>query len=244
MEATMTHEAASSRTPKTFFITGVSSGLGRAMAEGALAAGHTVAGTVRKESDIAGFEALAPGRAYARILDVTDDEAVTAVVADVEKNISAIDVLISNAGYGQEGVLEESSLAELREQFAVNVFGGVAVIKAVLPHMRERRRGHIFVVTSMGGLVTFPGTSFYHGSKYAMEGIAEALGKEVVAFGIHVTAVEPGSFRTDWAGRSMVRSERSIADYDALFDPIRSGPGGTRRAATNSATRRRPPPRC
>ena len=102
------------------------------------------------------------------------------------------------------------------------MFGSVAVIKAVLPYLRSRRRGHIIAITSMGGLVTFPGLGFYHGSKFALEGIVDTLRKEVAGLGIHVTAVEPGSFRTDWAGRSMVRAPRSIPDYDALFDPLRA----------------------
>jgi short-subunit dehydrogenase len=131
-------------------------------------------------------------------------------------------VLINNAGYGHEGTLEESSMDELRRQFEVNVFGAVAVMKAVLPFMRQRRNGRIINITSMGGLMTMPRLSYYHGSKFALEGISGALGKEVKSFGIFVTAVEPGMFRTDWAGRSMVRSSRSITDYDAVFDPIRA----------------------
>jgi short-subunit dehydrogenase len=103
----------------------------------------------------------------------------------------------------------------------VNVFGAVAMMKAVVPYMRERRRGHILNITSMGGFITLPGIAYYCGSKFALEGISEVLGKELKPFGIAVTAVAPGSFRTDWAGRSMIRTPRSIPDYDALFDPIR-----------------------
>lgn len=135
--------------------------------------------------------------------------------------MGSIDVLVNNAGYGHEGVLEESPLEEMRRQFDVNVFGAVAMIKAVLPFMRARRRGHILNITSMGGYITMPGIGYYCGSKFALEGISETLAKEVQPFGIAVTAVAPGSFRTDWAGRSMQRTPRSIADYDALFDPIR-----------------------
>jgi short-subunit dehydrogenase len=109
----------------------------------------------------------------------------------------------------------------MRRQFEVNVFGAVAVIKAFLPFMRRRRRGHIINITSMGGYITMPGISYYCGSKFALEGISETLAKEVKGLGIAVTAVAPGSFRTDWAGRSMVRSARSVSDYDTLFDPIR-----------------------
>ncbi|WDM65588.1 oxidoreductase [Stenotrophomonas forensis] len=207
---------------RLILITGVSSGFGRALAQQALHAGHRVVGTVRNDEARVAFEALAPGRAFGRLLDVTDADAIDALVADIEANVGAIDVLVNNAGYGHEGILEESTLAELRHQFEVNVFGPAALIKAVLPHMRARRRGHILNITSMGGFITMPGIAWYCGSKFALEGISEVLGKEVAAFGIHVTAVAPGSFRTDWAGRSMARAPRSIEDYDALFDPIRS----------------------
>ena len=207
---------------KTFFITGVSSGFGEALAQAALNAGHRVVGTVRNEAARERFTALHADRAHARLLDVTDVDAIGGVVAEVEASIGPVDVLVNNAGYGHEGVMEESPLADLRRQFDVNVFGAVAVIKAFLPYFRARRRAHIVNITSMGGLVTMPGITYYCGSKFALEGISEALGKELQPFGIAVTAVAPGSFRTDWAGRSMVRTPRSIADYDPLFDPIRS----------------------
>ena len=208
--------------PLTILITGVSSGLGRAFAAGALRAGHRVIGTVRNSADAAAFEATVPGQAHAVELDVTAFDSIPDKVAAVERNVGPIDVLVNNAGYGHEGVLEESSMAELRRQFDVNVFGAVAMMKAVLPGMRARRRGHIVNITSMGGFITMPGISFYCGSKFALEGISEALGKELAAFGIRVTALAPGQFRTDWAGRSMERTPRSIADYDAVMDPIRA----------------------
>jgi len=206
---------------KLLFITGVSSGFGRALAQEALAAGHRVAGTVRSAEARHAFEALAPGAAVGYMLDVTDVDAIDGVVAEVERTAGPIDVLVNNAGYGHEGIMEESPLAEMRRQFDVNVFGAVAMMKAVLPYMRARRRGHILNITSMGGYITMPGIAYYCGSKFALEGISEVVGKEVQAFGIAVTAVAPGSFRTDWAGRSMVRTPRAIADYDPLFDPIR-----------------------
>ncbi|WP_186237506.1 oxidoreductase [Burkholderia gladioli] len=206
---------------KILLITGVSSGFGRALAREALAAGHTVVGTVRSDKARRDFESLSPGAAVARVLDVTDFDAIDGVVAEIEAQVGPIDVLVNNAGYGHEGVMEESPLSDLRRQFDVNVFGAVAMMKAVLPFMRERRHGHIVNITSMGGYITMPGITYYCGSKFALEGISEALGKEVHALGIAVTAVAPGSFRTDWAGRSMARTPRSIADYDAIFDPIR-----------------------
>ncbi|GBH28425.1 oxidoreductase [Burkholderia vietnamiensis] len=202
-------------------ITGVSSGFGRALAQQALAAGYTVVGTVRSDDARRAFEALSPQAAIGRVLDVTDFERIDRVVADLEASVGPVDVLVNNAGYGHEGIVEEAPLAELRRQFDVNVFGAVAMTKAVVPFMRTRRRGRILNITSMGGHITMPGIAYYCGSKFALEGISEALGKELAPFGIAVTAVAPGSFRTDWAGRSMTRTPRSIADYDALFDPVR-----------------------
>jgi NAD(P)-dependent dehydrogenase (short-subunit alcohol dehydrogenase family) len=206
---------------KLFFITGVSTGLGRALAEVALAEGHRVVGTLRDEKAREAFDRLSPDRSFGKRLDVTDIPAIAPTVAEIESRIGAIDVLVNNAGYGHEGTFEESTLDDLRRQFEVNVFGAVAVTQAVLPFMRKRRSGHIINITSMGGLVTFPGVSFYHGSKFALEGLSESLGKEVKGFGIAVTAVAPGGFRTDWAGRSLVRAPRKIVDYDSVFDPLR-----------------------
>jgi NAD(P)-dependent dehydrogenase (short-subunit alcohol dehydrogenase family) len=206
---------------KTLFITGASTGLGRALAETALADGHKVVGTLRNESARAEFDRLAPGRSFGRILDVTETAAIKPVVEAIEREVGAIDVLVNNAGYGHEGILEEMSLEEVRRQFEVNVFGAIAVIKAVLPHMRKRRSGHIINITSMGGYITFPGIGVYNATKFALEGISDSLAKEVKDLGIAVTAVAPGAFRTDWAGRSMVRAERSIADYDSVFEPLR-----------------------
>jgi short-subunit dehydrogenase len=208
-------------TKKIFLITGASAGLGRAFAEAALCAGHTVVGTVRREDDRIAFEALHKERAKAVIIDVTHFDHIEPIIREVEEQIGPIDVLVNNAGYGHEGTLEESPLIELIRQFDVNVFGAVAVIKAVLPQMRRRRRGHIINITSMAGYMSMPGISFYSGSKFAMEGITEALAKEVKGLGIKVTAIAPGSFRTEWAGRSMVRSGRHIPEYDAVFDPVR-----------------------
>jgi short-subunit dehydrogenase len=208
-------------TDKIILITGASSGFGRAFAEAALTEGYTVIGTVRNEDARKEFETIEPKRAKSLILDVTDFAAIGPSISKIEHEIGPVDVLVNSAGYGHEGILEESSLEDLRRQFEVNVFGAVALMKAVLPTMRKRRSGHIINITSMGGYITMPGIAYYCGSKFALEGISETLAKEVKGFGIHVTAVAPGSFRTDWAGRSMIRSGRSIADYDSMFDPIR-----------------------
>ncbi|HEY0286788.1 MAG TPA: oxidoreductase [Pseudomonas sp.] len=207
-------------TSKTLFITGVSSGFGKALAQQALAAGHTVIGTLRDQQALQTFESLSQ-RAHGVLLDVTDFDTIDAAINQADRTFGPVDVLVNNAGYGHEGVFEESSLDDMRRQFEVNVFGAVAITKAFVPLFRQRRSGHIINITSMGGYITMPGIAYYCGSKFALEGISETLSKELKPFGIFVTAVAPGSFRTDWAGRSMQRSPRQIADYDALFDPIR-----------------------
>lgn len=206
---------------KTFFITGANSGFGLAIAQAALEVGHRVIGTVRSQTARASLlERLPDVRVV--LCDVTEFDRIPVIVAQAEEDHGPVDVLINNAGYGHEGVLEESPLEEMRHQFDVNVFGAVAVAKAFLLRFRERRHGFIVNVTSMGGLITMPGLASYCGSKFALQGISEVMRAEMAPFGVHVTALCPGSFRTDWAGRSMVRSERSITDYDALFDPIRT----------------------
>lgn len=205
---------------KTFFITGANSGFGFAIAAAAIRNGHKVIGTIRSEqSRMALAERLPAVRPI--LCDVTEFDRIADVVRQAEETYGPVDVLINNAGYGHEGILEESPLEEMRRQFDVNVFGAVAVAKAFLPRFRERRSGFIVNVTSMGGMITMPGIAYYCGSKFALQGISEVMRAEMAPFGVRVTALCPGSFRTDWAGRSMVRTERSIADYDALFDPIR-----------------------
>jgi len=207
-------------TNRRFFITGANSGFGLAIATAASAAGHTVIGTVRSEASRADLAAQLP-EIHTTLCDVTDFDRIPAIVEQAEKDHGPVDVLINNAGYGHEGVLEESPIEEMRRQFDVNVFGAVAVAKAFLPRFRQRRRGFIVNVTSMGGMITMPGIGYYCGSKFALQGISEVMRSEMAPFGVHVTTLCPGSFRTDWAGRSMIRTERSIDDYDALFDPIR-----------------------
>ncbi|MBY5337173.1 oxidoreductase [Rhizobium leguminosarum] len=207
-------------TRKTFFITGSNSGFGLAIASAALQAGHRVIGTVRSQASLTALAKTLPGLQPV-LCDVTEFDRIDDVVGQAEEEHGPVDVLINNAGYGHEGVLEESPIEEMRRQFDVNVFGAVAIAKAFLPRFRARRRGFIVNVTSMGGMITMPGIAYYCGSKFALQGISEVMRAEMAPFGVHVTTLCPGSFRTDWAGRSMVRTERSIADYDALFDPIR-----------------------
>jgi NAD(P)-dependent dehydrogenase (short-subunit alcohol dehydrogenase family) len=205
---------------KTFFTTGANSGFGFAIAAAASRKGHKVVGTVRSEQSRAVLAERLPA-VRSVLCDVTEFDRIADVVRQAEEDHGPVDVLINNAGYGHEGILEESPLEEMRRQFDVNVFGAVAVAKAFLSRFRERRSGFIVNVTSMGGMITMPGIAYYCGSKFALQGISEVMRAEMAPFGVHVTALCPGSFRTDWAGRSMVRTERSIPDYDALFDPIR-----------------------
>ncbi|MBY5541004.1 oxidoreductase [Rhizobium leguminosarum] len=205
---------------KTFFITGSNSGFGLAIASAALQAGHRVIGTVRSESSRTALAKTLPALRPV-LCDITEFDRIDDVVGHAEEEHGPVDVLINNAGYGHEGVLEESPIEEMRRQFEVNVFGAVAIAKAFLPRFRARRQGFIVNVTSMGGMITMPGIAYYCGSKFALQGISEVMRAEMAPFGVHVTTLCPGSFRTDWAGRSMVRTERSIADYDGLFDPIR-----------------------
>lgn len=194
-------------------ITGVSSGLGRALAEAALAAGDRVAGTARREADVAAFSALAPGRSFGVAMDVTDEAAVAAGVAKAEAALGGIDILVNNAGYGLVGAIEEVSLAEARAQFEANVFGPLALIRAVLPAMRARGAGHVINVTSVSGLAAWSGTGVYCASKFALEAIGETLAQEVEPLGVKVTNVAPGGLRTDYAGRSLIRAEGLIGDY-------------------------------
>jgi NAD(P)-dependent dehydrogenase (short-subunit alcohol dehydrogenase family) len=206
---------------RSWMITGVSSGFGRALAKAALALGDQVVGTVRSEAAAEAFAGLAPGRAIAMMLDVTDEAAVHATVSAAEAATGGIDILVNNAGYGLVGGVEEASLGEIRAQFEVNVYGAVAIIQAALPFMRARRAGRILNITSVSGLVGWPSLGLYSGSKFALEGICETLAQEVAPLGIKVTMIEPGGFRTEFAKGSRVRTARTIDDYDATVGQSR-----------------------
>ena len=199
-----------------WLITGVGGGLGMALARAALARGDKVAGTMRKASDLAAFEALAPGLARGFLLDMRDEEAVRGTVDGAEAELGGLDILVNNAGYGLVGAVEEASLAEIRAQFEVNVFGPIAAIQAALPHFRRRRAGHIINVTSVSGVATWAGTGVYCGSKFALEGVTQTLAQEIAELGIRLTNVEPGGMRTDYAGRSLIKTQAVIADYDGV----------------------------
>ena len=183
------------------------------MAKIAAAKGDFVVGTLRKESQIEEFESLSPGKITAIILDVTNPEQIKEGVDKAVQMHGKIDVLVNNAGYGVLGSVEEVTEEAMQSQFNVNVFGAVRMIKAVLPYMRRQRKGHILNITSIAGLNGFPGVGIYNGSKFALEGIGEALAAETSHLGIKVTNIEPGPFRTDWAGRSANLFHSEIVDY-------------------------------
>ena len=203
----------SERSAPVWLVTGCSSGISRAVAVAALARGYRVVATARDVSQVADLAAGEPARALSLPLDVTRPEQVAAAVAEAECVFGAIDVLVNNAGYGYLAAIEEGEDAEVRGLFETNFFGLVAMTKAVLPGMRARRRGHVINISSMTGLVGNPGAGYYAASKFAVEGLSEALRKELAPFGIRVTLVEPGAFRTDWSGRSMRQTRRPIEAY-------------------------------
>jgi NAD(P)-dependent dehydrogenase (short-subunit alcohol dehydrogenase family) len=196
-----------------WLITGCSTGIGREIARAALEKGHRVAATARNPESVADLVEAFPAQAIACRLDVTDREQIRAAVRAAEHAFGAIDVLVNNAGYGYMAALEEGEDHEVRRLFDTNYFGVVDTIKAVLPGMRSRRSGRIINMSSMTGLVANPPNLYYSSTKFALEALTEALAKEVAAFGIRVTAIEPGAFRTDWGTRSMKESATPIADY-------------------------------
>jgi NAD(P)-dependent dehydrogenase (short-subunit alcohol dehydrogenase family) len=197
----------------SWLITGCSTGFGREIALAALARGHRVAVTARTPTAVADIVGAHPDRALALRLDVTDREQIAAAVGATEEAFGGIDVLVNNAGYGYMAALEEGEDDEVRRLFDTNYFGVVDMIKATLPGMRARGRGHIVNMSSMTGLVANPPNVYYSSTKFALEALTEALSKEVAMFGIRVTAIEPGAFRTDWARRSMKESTKPIDDY-------------------------------
>ncbi|MEV4113418.1 oxidoreductase [Nonomuraea sp. NPDC049695] len=197
----------------TWLITGTSAGLGRALASAVLEAGHNVVVTARDVTRVKDLADAYPGKALALTLEITDIDQIASVVAEAEARFGAIDVLVNNAGYGYLAALEEGDDASVRTLFATNFFGPIALIKAVLPAMRARRSGVIVNVSSFTARMPIPGTGYYAASKAALEGASYALTKEVAPLGIKVMAVEPGRFRTDFAGRSIVRSAVTMDDY-------------------------------
>jgi len=196
-----------------WFVTGCSTGIGREIARVALEAGHQVAVTARRTETVKDLVDAFPDTALALPLDVTSKDQIGTAVAATDEAFGGIDVLVNNAGYGYMSAVEEGDDAEVRALFDTNYFGVVDTIKAVLPQMRSRGSGRIVNISSMTGLVANPPNVYYSCTKFALEALTEGLAKEVGPFGVKVSAVEPGAFRTDWAKRSMKESSAPLEAY-------------------------------
>lgn len=197
----------------TWLITGCSTGLGRHIAQEVLARGYNAIVTARNAATVQDLVDDNPDTALALALDVTDDTQVTNAVQQAEERFGSVDVLVNNAGYGYRAAVEEGDELDVAQLFATNFFGPVAMIKAVLPGMRARRDGAVVNISSIGARISPPGSGYYSASKAALEAMSASLKKEVGPLGITVTVVEPGGFRTDFAGRSLQQSRDAIADY-------------------------------
>jgi len=201
---------------KIWFITGASRGFGRIWAEAALERGDSVVATAR---NIAALEDLSKKYGDSILplaLDVTEHDAVLAAVNQAHSHFGGLDVVLANAGYGLVGAFEETTIEEVRENFNTNVIGTFSTIKAALPLLRAQGNGHILAVSSVGGLVTFPLYGIYQASKFAVEGMIQTLAQEVAGFGIKVTLIEPGAFKTDFLAPSSLKSSVTIPVYDAV----------------------------
>jgi len=206
---------------RVWFITGASTGFGRMLAEEVLKTGGKVVATARNIDKVADLEAKYPKAAKALALDVTDAGQVNSVVTQAFAQFGQVDVLVNNAGYGVAGAIEEVSEAEFMPMFETNVFGLLKVTRAFLPYLRKQRSGNILNISSIGGLIGGQGIGMYNATKFAVEGLSEALAAELAPLGIHVTVIEPGPFRTDFLGRSGVIAKTRISDYDTTAGNMR-----------------------
>ena len=200
-------------TDPVWFITGCSTGFGRELARLVIARGWRAVVTARDHRRVADLAQHAEDRVLALSLDVTETGRIADTVRAAQERFGRIDVLVNNAGYGYQSSIEEGEEGEIRAQFDANVFGLFALTRAVLPIMRAQRSGHVLNITSVAGFVGFPASGYYAATKHAVEGFSDALAAEVGPLGIRVTCIEPGPFRTDWAGRSLVQTPNAIADY-------------------------------
>lgn len=224
---------------RVYFITGTSTGFGRALAQEVLARGDRAVLTARKPEAVAGLAGKYPDGALAVRLDVTDAGERREALAKALDRFGRVDVLVNNAGQGSLGALEEFSSEQIRRQFEVNFFGAVEMTREALPVMRRQQSGHILNISSVGGVVAIGGFAVYCATKFAVEGFSEALRDEVAPLGIRVTIVEPGAFRTSFSGQANMRPAAHIAEYDAVVEPIRQylygndgkQPGDPRKAA-------------
>jgi NAD(P)-dependent dehydrogenase (short-subunit alcohol dehydrogenase family) len=209
---------------KTWFITGTSRGFGYEWAKAALSRGDRVAATARNTASLTDLVAEFGDAILPIELDVTDRAADFAAVQQAHDHFGALDVVVNNAGYGLFGAVEEISEELARAQLETNFFGALWISQAALPFLRAQGSGHILQVSSIGGIAAFPGVGLYHASKWALEGMSDALSQEVSRFGIHVTLIEPGGFSTDWAGSSAVRANE-LPEYDAMRSTPRAVSG-------------------
>ena len=224
---------------RTWFITGASTGFGRLLAEELLKRGERVAATARDMAKVDDLARRYPGNARAFTLDVTKPAEIAAAARQAIAAFEHVDVLVNNAGYGLNGAIEEVSEDEFEPMFQTNIYGLIRTTRAFLPHFRERRSGHIFNFSSIGGLIGGAGWGLYNTTKFAVEGFSEALAGEMKPLGVHVTVIEPGPFRTDFLGRSGKFAKRELPEYAALAAQSREyfrtqngkQPGDPRRAA-------------
>jgi NAD(P)-dependent dehydrogenase (short-subunit alcohol dehydrogenase family) len=198
---------------RVWFITGVSSGFGRELAKEAASHGEPVIGTVRKKDQVDEFNKIAPGLTFALVLDVTQRDAVIEVLEKAYEIFNQLDVIVNNAGFGFLGAIEEVSVSEVREVMETNFYGPLHVTQAALPYLRRQKHGHILQISSVAGIRATQGFGVYNASKFALEGFSEALAQEVAPFNIKVTIVEPGPFRTRFAGESIKTASRQMDEY-------------------------------
>ena len=208
---------------RNWLITGCSTGLGRSLARAVLEKGDNVAVTARDTEKLKDFQRAFPETALILPLDVTDQESILSAVREARSCFGDIDVLVNNAGYGYRAAVEEGNTEDTERLFRTNFWGPVAIIRAVLPYMRAKRSGTIINVSSIAALRTAPGSGYYAASKCALEGLSEGLRMETAPLGIKVMVVEPGAFRTDFAGRSLTQSSTVIADYEETAGRRRIG---------------------
>ena len=206
---------------KIWLITGISSGLGKALAESVMASGNFVIGTFRKQVQVDEFNEKYSNAAYSVLLDITDEQNIEKTVSTIISRYGRIDVLVNNAGVGFVGAVEETSMNETRRVFEANVFGTLKLTQTVLPHMRKEKNGNIVQISSHGGIKAFAGFGIYNASKFALEGFSEALAQEVTPLGIKVSIVEPGPFRTKFAGDGLRMAHRVIDDYSETAGAFR-----------------------
>ncbi|MGD1894435.1 MAG: oxidoreductase [Cyclobacteriaceae bacterium] len=207
---------------KIWFITGISCGMGQALAHSVMEAGDLVIGTFRDEDQAATFNRANPENGYSVVLDVTDEAQLRSAVEEIMAKYGRIDVLVNNAGVGVVGAIEEASTEEVRAVMEANFFGTLHLTQAVLPHMRANRKGYIVQISSHGGIKAFAGFGIYNACKFALEGFSEALAQEVAPLGIKVSIVEPGPFRTSFAGNRLGTANREIADYSETAGAFRT----------------------